>query len=280
MSNAKWNLCLNDDARRKRGEADLCWCAPPPPPPPPPAHSTSTLGGVGGRSGRSLHKRAAFVAQGRSRAPAVHTCTCSPCAFRSLLSFFHPARSAALSSRADAIIVSLSLSLSSRWLGPAWRRYADDQGFDQTQVNSINAATIIDGSWYVVVKGDYAGRVSGAIYDITNSSKPVQIPTTVRERSRHATRPCARARAAAWWRRAGSLSCVGRSSSCRIPDRANWSARLNSCRAWPPAPCVTRPSAARVEAVRAQPAAGGQLHHRGGAPAAAGLHPGAPGEET
>jgi hypothetical protein len=25
MNNAKWNLCLQDDARRKRGEADLCW---------------------------------------------------------------------------------------------------------------------------------------------------------------------------------------------------------------------------------------------------------------
>lgn len=25
MNNAKWNLCLEDDARRKRGEADLCW---------------------------------------------------------------------------------------------------------------------------------------------------------------------------------------------------------------------------------------------------------------
>ena len=25
MSNAVWNLCLEDDARRARGEADLCW---------------------------------------------------------------------------------------------------------------------------------------------------------------------------------------------------------------------------------------------------------------
>ncbi len=25
MNNAKWNLCLEDEARRKRGEADLCW---------------------------------------------------------------------------------------------------------------------------------------------------------------------------------------------------------------------------------------------------------------
>ncbi|GIL78617.1 hypothetical protein Vretimale_6215 [Volvox reticuliferus] len=81
MNNAKWNLCLEDEARRKRGEADLCW-------------------------------------------------------------------------------------------------YDEDQPFTEVQVNSINAAQVIDGKWYVIVKGDYAGRVSGAIYDITNSSNPVAIPTT------------------------------------------------------------------------------------------------------
>jgi hypothetical protein len=82
MNNAKWNLCLEDDARRQRGEADLCW-------------------------------------------------------------------------------------------------YDSDQTFDQVQVNSINAANVVDGKWYVVVKGDYAGRVSGYIYDITNATSPQQIPTTV-----------------------------------------------------------------------------------------------------
>lgn len=83
MNNAKWNLCLEDDARRQRGEADPCW-------------------------------------------------------------------------------------------------YSADQTFDQVQVNSINAANVVDGKWYVVVKGDYAGRVSGYIYDITNATNPQQIPTTVR----------------------------------------------------------------------------------------------------
>lgn len=81
MNNAKWNLCLEDEARRKRGEADLCW-------------------------------------------------------------------------------------------------YQDDQLFTEVQVNDINAASVIDGKWYVIVKGDYAGRVSGAIYDITNSSSPVAVPTS------------------------------------------------------------------------------------------------------
>ena len=26
ISSASWNLCLEDGARRKRGEPDLCWC--------------------------------------------------------------------------------------------------------------------------------------------------------------------------------------------------------------------------------------------------------------
>lgn len=27
MSSVRWNLCLNDQERTARGEADLCWCA-------------------------------------------------------------------------------------------------------------------------------------------------------------------------------------------------------------------------------------------------------------
>jgi len=81
MTNAKWNMCLEDEARRKRGEEDLCW-------------------------------------------------------------------------------------------------YEEDQAFDQVQVNSINSMDVIDGKWYVVVKGDYAGRVSGAVFDISNTTSPVTIPTT------------------------------------------------------------------------------------------------------
>ena len=38
---------------------------------------------------------------------------------------------------------------------------------------------IIDGKWYVVVKGDYAGRVSGTVFDISNSTNPVNISTEV-----------------------------------------------------------------------------------------------------
>ncbi|KAL6750531.1 hypothetical protein V8C86DRAFT_2809369 [Haematococcus lacustris] len=81
MNNAAWNLCLEDEARRQRGEADLCW-------------------------------------------------------------------------------------------------FESDQAFDSVQTNSINAASVIDGKWYVVVKGDYAGRVSGFVYDITNNTKPEPIATS------------------------------------------------------------------------------------------------------
>lgn len=38
---------------------------------------------------------------------------------------------------------------------------------------------VVDGTWYVSLKGDYAGRVSGAVYDYRNSSNPVQLVTTV-----------------------------------------------------------------------------------------------------
>ncbi|EFJ43954.1 hypothetical protein VOLCADRAFT_95902 [Volvox carteri f. nagariensis] len=108
MNNAKWNLCLEDEARRKRGEADLCW-------------SSNYVSIVDGSRVSFLH--------------------------------YTPFRRVPY-------------------------RYDEDQAFKEVQVNSINAAQVIDGKWYVIVKGDYAGRVSGAIYDITNSSKPVAIPTS------------------------------------------------------------------------------------------------------
>lgn len=81
MANARWNLCLDDPDRRKRGEADLCW-------------------------------------------------------------------------------------------------FDTDQTFSDIQVNNIEAMDLVDGKWYVVVKGDYAGRVSGAVYDITNTTAPEQLTLT------------------------------------------------------------------------------------------------------
>lgn len=59
-------------------------------------------------------------------------------------------------------------------------RYTTDQVFTQVLVNSINSMSVIDGLWYVQIKGDYAGRVSGRVFDITNATSPLQMATTVR----------------------------------------------------------------------------------------------------
>jgi hypothetical protein len=58
-------------------------------------------------------------------------------------------------------------------------RFDTDQTFSDIQVNNIEAMDLVDGKWYVVVKGDYAGRVSGAVYDITNSTAPAQLTLEV-----------------------------------------------------------------------------------------------------
>jgi hypothetical protein len=42
-------------------------------------------------------------------------------------------------------------------------------------VNIIEAAEVIDGNWYIVIKGDYTGRVSGTVYDLTNPEKPTPV---------------------------------------------------------------------------------------------------------
>ena len=47
------------------------------------------------------------------------------------------------------------------------------------QVNQILSMSVVDGQWYVQVKGDYAGRVSGRIFDITNSTDPVEMAVSV-----------------------------------------------------------------------------------------------------
>lgn len=52
-----------------------------------------------------------------------------------------------------------------------------DQSFTTVQVNSLSTMHVIDGKWYIVVKGDYAGRVHGSIFDISNSTNPIPIPT-------------------------------------------------------------------------------------------------------
>uniref|UniRef100_A0A061REY9 Polycystin cation channel family n=3 Tax=Tetraselmis sp. GSL018 TaxID=582737 RepID=A0A061REY9_9CHLO len=78
MAAAKWNMCLRDESRRARGEADLCW-------------------------------------------------------------------------------------------------FENDQGFTTVAGNRLETADIIDGTWYIKVTGDYSGRISGAIYDLKNTSNPEPI---------------------------------------------------------------------------------------------------------
>ncbi len=58
-------------------------------------------------------------------------------------------------------------------------RFADDQTFSSLQATDLETMDVVDGTWYVYLKGDYAGRVSGAVYDLRNSSDPVKLVTTV-----------------------------------------------------------------------------------------------------
>ena len=58
-------------------------------------------------------------------------------------------------------------------------RFSSDQGFTQIQATRLETMNVIDGTWYVSLKGDYAGRVSGAVYDIRNQSNPVQLAVSV-----------------------------------------------------------------------------------------------------
>ena len=58
-------------------------------------------------------------------------------------------------------------------------RFADDQTFSALQATDLETMDVVDGTWYVYLKGDYAGRVSGAVYDLRNSSDPVKLVTTV-----------------------------------------------------------------------------------------------------
>lgn len=59
------------------------------------------------------------------------------------------------------------------------RRFEEDQTFSSLQGTTLETMSVVDGTWYVYLKGDYAGRVSGAVYDMRNSSDPVKLLTTV-----------------------------------------------------------------------------------------------------
>jgi len=54
-------------------------------------------------------------------------------------------------------------------------RWEDNLGFETVKGNTLKTADVTDGTWYIQVKGDYAGRISGAVYDLRDSSNPVVI---------------------------------------------------------------------------------------------------------
>eukprot|EP00884_Botryococcus_braunii_P002328 jgi/Botrbrau1/12096/Bobra.0186s0019.1 len=55
--------------------------------------------------------------------------------------------------------------------------YEQDQVFPEIRGTQLVSMNVTAGSWYVWVKGDYAGRVFGAIYDL-RSGLPVQVEET------------------------------------------------------------------------------------------------------
>jgi hypothetical protein len=59
-------------------------------------------------------------------------------------------------------------------------RFESDRTFNQYQETQIQSVTLVPGTWYVRVLGDYAGRVSGSVHDAANETSPVPIVTQVR----------------------------------------------------------------------------------------------------
>lgn len=57
-------------------------------------------------------------------------------------------------------------------------RWDKDQTFNDVKVNIIESADIVDGTWYVIIKGDYTGRVTGSVYDLTDPQQPEQVELT------------------------------------------------------------------------------------------------------
>ncbi|KAI8474039.1 MAG: hypothetical protein J3K34DRAFT_383443 [Monoraphidium minutum] len=72
-----------------------------------------------------------------------------------------------------------------------------DQAFTQYQETQLQSVALLPGSWYVRVLGDYAGRVSGAVYNAANESDPQPIPVQPEFESCKAKRQAAAAAAAA-----------------------------------------------------------------------------------
>ena len=59
-------------------------------------------------------------------------------------------------------------------------RFAEDQRFTEVVALRLETMNVIQGEWTVRVKGDYARKVHGQVFDISNASNPVPIDTHVR----------------------------------------------------------------------------------------------------
>jgi hypothetical protein len=57
-------------------------------------------------------------------------------------------------------------------------RWEEDQTFSDVKVNRIESAEVVDGVWYLIIKGDYTGRVTGTVYDLTVPTEPESIELT------------------------------------------------------------------------------------------------------
>ena len=58
-------------------------------------------------------------------------------------------------------------------------RFSSDQTFTEIEATRLETMSVIDGTWYIYLKGDYAGRVSGNVYDIRNQTNPILLVTDV-----------------------------------------------------------------------------------------------------
>jgi hypothetical protein len=58
------------------------------------------------------------------------------------------------------------------------RRWESDQTFTDVKENRIESADVTDGNWYIIIRGDYTGRVEGSIYDLTNPQEPEPVELT------------------------------------------------------------------------------------------------------
>lgn len=69
-------------------------------------------------------------------------------------------------------------------------RFESEQVFSEVMETQIKAVSLIDGTWYVRLYGDLAGRVTGAAYDATAADGSLAaIPVAVRRarQGEHAT---------------------------------------------------------------------------------------------